>query len=269
MKCPKCEYLGFEAADRCRNCGYQFALLAHRSPVDMTGSRERPPAPAAPASRASAGTLPLFGQSPDADDEPLIRVPRAPRPPLAVRRTPQTPRARTRVSRAATAPVLAFPDESGRAESARPGARAVPAPAVVPASGIRRGAAAALDHLLLALIGLVVVYLTLRMMGLTMGDWRLVPPGPMIAFFVLIEGAYFAVFTACGGQTPGKMALGLQVVSDDGRPFDATRVAQRTLLGAVSMLSVGVTYVPALLGPDGRALHDRVARTRVVVVPVA
>ena len=26
MKCPKCEYLGFDTGDRCRNCGYNFSL---------------------------------------------------------------------------------------------------------------------------------------------------------------------------------------------------------------------------------------------------
>ena len=30
MKCPKCSYLGFETGDRCRNCGYDFSLLAGR-----------------------------------------------------------------------------------------------------------------------------------------------------------------------------------------------------------------------------------------------
>ena len=28
MKCPKCGYLGFEDADRCRNCEYEFSLSA-------------------------------------------------------------------------------------------------------------------------------------------------------------------------------------------------------------------------------------------------
>ena len=28
MKCPKCAYLGFETGDRCKNCGYDFALLS-------------------------------------------------------------------------------------------------------------------------------------------------------------------------------------------------------------------------------------------------
>lgn len=26
MKCPKCAFLGYAHADRCRNCGYEFAL---------------------------------------------------------------------------------------------------------------------------------------------------------------------------------------------------------------------------------------------------
>src|SRR5262245_61429344 len=33
MKCPKCDYLGFETGDRCRNCGYDFSLLAAREPL--------------------------------------------------------------------------------------------------------------------------------------------------------------------------------------------------------------------------------------------
>ena len=28
MKCPKCDYLGFETGDRCKNCGYDFSLLS-------------------------------------------------------------------------------------------------------------------------------------------------------------------------------------------------------------------------------------------------
>ena len=28
MKCPKCDYIGFEPTDRCRNCGFDFSLSA-------------------------------------------------------------------------------------------------------------------------------------------------------------------------------------------------------------------------------------------------
>ena len=33
MKCPKCDYLGFETGDRCRNCGYDFSLLSVVDPA--------------------------------------------------------------------------------------------------------------------------------------------------------------------------------------------------------------------------------------------
>jgi len=38
MKCPKCDYLGFETGDRCKNCGYDFSLLAapEPAPVDLS-----------------------------------------------------------------------------------------------------------------------------------------------------------------------------------------------------------------------------------------
>ena len=36
MKCPKCSYIGFEESDRCRNCGYEFALSDETpAPADL------------------------------------------------------------------------------------------------------------------------------------------------------------------------------------------------------------------------------------------
>ena len=36
MKCPKCDYLGFDTGDRCKNCGYDFSLVAdHAEPDDL------------------------------------------------------------------------------------------------------------------------------------------------------------------------------------------------------------------------------------------
>ena len=35
MKCPKCNYLGFETGDRCRNCGYDFSLISHGDPQPL------------------------------------------------------------------------------------------------------------------------------------------------------------------------------------------------------------------------------------------
>jgi uncharacterized RDD family membrane protein YckC len=125
MKCPKCHYIGFETTDRCRNCGYEFALTAEETqPPDLpiaSGDEGGPladfairsdPTPAsthAPGRRspdpdrlfgvpdidvpappsATTPDLPLFGAAP----EPPARGPVAP----VRHRTPQSgvPRAET------------------------------------------------------------------------------------------------------------------------------------------------------------------------------
>ena len=333
MKCPKCNYLGFETGDRCRNCGYDFSLMAdealERLEIDLdlrdaeTEARvpddwlrqvdplleaaptalssadptpaappvvaQPPPAPVAavtatpPRPLADAG-LPLFTSAFDTGgDEPLIKVPATPRPPLAVRRTPDTPRLRSTVTpprRPEPEPVLQFDAPVDDAPSpvvrppvsrvwAEPGRRvctAVDAPMSAPGA---RLTAAALDHLMLTGIDLAVIYFTLRMAALPMHEWSALPIVPLTAFLLLIKLSYFWAFTAVGGQTIGKMAAHIRVVSADDAPIDAALAVRRTLAGVVSAALFGLGFLPALLGSDRRALHDRVARTRVVALPSA
>ena len=238
----------------------------------------RPLSPPAPTSAApmgqfvSAGSaesaLPLFTPSDEDDDEPLIKMPATPRPPLAVRRTPDTPRLRAvarPASRPALAPVLQFSEEpieqahvekieqahvenKVERDSSRPGARLI---------------AMAIDHAILLGIDLGVVYFTVRMAGLSMSEWRVLPLAPLLTFLALLKVAYFYAFTAVGGQTIGKMAVGTCVIADDGAAVDAARAMRRTCAGVVSFLLLGLGFVPALFG-QRRALHDRLAGTRVV-----
>jgi uncharacterized RDD family membrane protein YckC len=60
------------------------------------------------------------------------------------------------------------------------------------------------------------------------------------------------------------MAAHIRVIAEDGRGLDPARVIRRTLAGAVSVITLGLAFLPALITPDRRALHDRVAGTRVV-----
>ena len=356
MKCPKCDYLGFETGDTCKNCGYDFSLLAEIEPervdiepieldldldlqtadldlaaaagwpdtADTAGTTfadlaepesvlrlddelpepqieealylEDAPQPESPRFEsprvvtAAAPALPLFTRSfSDDDDEPLIKLPAAPRPPLAVRRTPETPRLRVvpkPVRSAEPAPVLAFeepeidspPDTEPEidirpsAEPARPVSQFWADPVKdgppLSAPGVRLGAAA-LDHLLLAGVDAVVIYFTTRIAGLAMADWAALPPAPMVTFLLMLKLSYFAAFTAVGGQTIGKMAFGLRVVGADRLPVDGALAVKRTLAGAVSGLFLGLGFVPAFFDGERRTLHDRVARTRVVSSPSA
>jgi uncharacterized RDD family membrane protein YckC len=317
MKCPKCSYLGFETGDRCKNCGYDFSLLAappeppdpdlnlqapdetteiDRSWTDRLQSHvgevaeahEMPePALAAPSSTftiepptpvRAESAFPLFEPRQEEDDEPLIKLPAAPRPPLAVRRGPEPPRFRS----------LGRPDDPPLALEFAEDTLVAPPPLRAPSPSLgsidvspahadmlsdvsslpRRVAAGLTDHAILFAIDLIVLYSTLRMAGLTMSDWQLLPVWPMLAFLALLKLSYFGAFTAACGQTIGKMAAHIRVVSDD-VPLDPARAIQRTVVSAVSLLSLGAGFIPALLDPDHRALHDRVARTRVVELPAS
>lgn len=313
MKCPKCSYLGFETGDRCKNCGYHFSLVADppeggETELDLAlhPSGETSPASsqwahevdgalaqAAPAAAIvdpvllrrepkihADSKLPLFALAfDDGSDEPLIKLPAAPRPPLAVRRTPETPRRRTvpKPSRPIeSAPALELWDEAAAApigESAsdvraRTAARLASQSTHAEASGAgARLAAATVDHLLLSAIDLAVVYFTLRMAGLPTTQWAALPPVPLLAFLLLVKLSYFSAFTAVGGQTIGKMITRIRVVTTEDASVDAALAVKRTLVGAVSAALLGLGYLPVFVGSERRALHDRVARTRVIALP--
>ena len=262
MKCPKCSYLSFEAGERCRNCGYDFSLSA--------------PPPDDP-----AGDLPLFE-----DDTPLVSVPAAPRAPLSVRRATPDP-AKLRSRHAPPAPSKPSPEldlefeAEPEEEPEPPPPPAVPVEAGTPAvrtdpreaaPGGRRFLAALIDLLLIGSIDAAVVYFTLRLAGLdmTLGGFFLLPIVPLGAFLLLLNGGYFVMFTAATGQTIGKMAAGIRVVGT--APADVIhdrvtfgRAVLRTAGYFASLLPAGLGFLPAFVGPrDHRALHDRLAETRVV-----
>jgi uncharacterized RDD family membrane protein YckC len=267
--------------------GADLVAEAHEMP-DVAVAAPEPPMTLAPhivdspASSPPAETaFPLFAPRDDEDDEPLIKFPAAPRPPLSVRRTPEQPRLRppARAGRTDDPPLsLDFPDD--RLASAPLELHDL-APLVAPpvprvqvnvdgevSSLSRRVAAGLTDHAILIGVDAVVLYSTLRMAGLTMGDWQLLPPVPMLAFLLLLKLSYFGAFTAACGQTIGKMAAHIRVVADDAA-LDPARAIRRTLMAAVSLITFGAGFIPALLDPDHRALHDRVTRTRVVELPSA
>ncbi len=347
MKCPKCQYLGFETGDRCKNCGYDFSLVEFRHTAessapsaterDLLDTRLRdawtvptpddwdrfdflrksgPPPASNPVPEAKLHdnaevapsvepALPLFALT--ADDQPLVRMPAAPRRPLAVRRATENPRLR-QTPRDVPMPepealpdpdvALTFPEEPTPATSTaaallriervpagrdgrgnRDGAYGQDAAELASratspvlsqrsSSAQRRCIAAVIDYALLLGIDTAILYFTVRMSGLEMADWRLLPAVPLALFLGVIALAYVGVFTAIGGQTIGKMAARIAVVSDDEEsdmtlPVGALDAFKRTAAVMVSWLTVGLGFLPALVG-DHRALHDRLSGTRVV-----
>jgi uncharacterized RDD family membrane protein YckC len=298
MKCTKCGYIGFEEVGRCKNCGYDFALsqavdgadlelplqsdradsvsedLFLATPRDAAGRSkrgattprsvdldrmigERPPTPP---------DLPLFREVPSEVDDVPFSPSHPSRPPLAVRRATPPP-ARPRVS----APVQPEPRsldlEADVSLETEPGNQT--APVLEPAEPAKAGAralAALIDGGLLAVLNATVLYFTLRLCRLGLSEIALLPPAPLAGFLALLNGGYFVVFTAAGGQTIGKMAVGTKVVGEGDRAVAFGQATVRTLAYLVSALPAGLGFVLAFVGHGRRGLHDRLAGTRVIRV---
>jgi uncharacterized RDD family membrane protein YckC len=90
----------------------------------------------------------------------------------------------------------------------------------------------------------------------------------LTAFFVeWLLPAWFEA--AWNGQTPGKRALGIAVLNDDGTPVRWPAALTRNLLRAVDFLPLfyGVGLLAMLINRDFKRLGDLAAATVVVYVP--
>ncbi len=264
------------------------------APVDFDFSTdETPPAGAAPRSRNSdfdlppptpaARDLPLFQASPGPSASltpaaaPAVRpqpvppslpsaapvAPPAPPPVASRRQNPPSPR--VRAVPAAFDFKEAEPGVEREASRERgPSARARTASAIQPAGSLARAIAGLLDAIILLGLDAAVVYFTLRLCRLSFGDILVLPLAPLIAFFVVLDGGYLVAFTAFGGQTIGKMAASLKVISEEGGQVLPGQAVVRAVGYLASCLPAGLGFVPGLFGPNRRALHDRLANTRVV-----
>ena len=230
-----------------------------------------------PLSRAEgpAQAMRLFNPAPPDDDRPLITKASPPRTPIAVRRaTPHLPRQRAEHPRPPSFDLGSDLDHA----SATAAAVEPPATTIVPgwaanrasrADEIEAGVASRLmavviDLTILAVIDAAVVYFTMQICGVSLADLSVLPKGPLLAFLLVQNGGYLVAFTA-GGQTLGKMAAGIRVVSSDAdSSLDLGRAFLRELMWLLLAVPAGLGFCTALFGRDHRGLHDRFAGTRVV-----
>jgi uncharacterized RDD family membrane protein YckC len=82
----------------------------------------------------------------------------------------------------------------------------------------------------------------------------------------LIEWLYPVIFEVLQGATPGKRAMGLAVVHDDGTPVGLPASMIRNLLRVIDFLPIfyGVGLISTLVDPDFRRLGDLAAGTLVI-----
>lgn len=219
-------------------------------------------------------TAPLTASLADASgDDPSIDLPPELSPPVPARREPSEPRPRTRSTESPRfgpldRDLLEGLQRIEHAEQRQAAAAARRERVDDRVAASRRLGAAAVDALFLGALAAGIVSVTLRWTDLEWNQLQVLPMTPMLIFVLLVVTGYLFIFTAATGQTAGKMLTGIRVV-DAGAPGDGEhRVSVRQALyrGALtvpSVLLLGAGFLPAL-GGDGRAIHDRLAQTRVV-----
>ena len=77
---------------------------------------------------------------------------------------------------------------------------------------------------------------------------------------------YQTAFLYWRGQTLGKMALGIKVVTPEGGGLSLGKCIGRPLAEILSGCILLVGYLMVIWDPEKRALHDRLAGTRVIKV---
>lgn len=83
--------------------------------------------------------------------------------------------------------------------------------------------------------------------------------------FLLVVYFYYAVLEQTAlCATIGKKACGIMVVDENGQRLSASASFLRSLCRLLSDMTLGVGHLIALFNPEGRTLHDRMAKTYVV-----
>ena len=133
----------------------------------------------------------------------------------------------------------------------------------------RRLAAMFYDSLLLLALLMIVTALFLLTTGGEAIDPRTQPVLEFIyrlVLLLLIVG-FFGVSWTRSGQTLGMATWRLRVEREDGRRLTWGDTLRRLGWALVSLLPAGLGFAWVLVDPERRAWHDRLSRTRIVVVP--
>lgn len=133
-----------------------------------------------------------------------------------------------------------------------------------PGGLLRRTAAIFYDSLLLAA---TLFLATLFLLPFVPGG--VVEPGniPYMLYLLLVAWLYFAWPWTRGGQTLGMRAWGLRLRRRDGRDVSFADATRRFAYACLSWLPCGAGYLWAILDPERLALHDRLSRTVLEILP--
>lgn len=81
---------------------------------------------------------------------------------------------------------------------------------------------------------------------------------------MILMGGYFVVLEGGPGQTLGKKALGLRVVTPEGDRIGYLKALARYIGKIISGVILGIGFIMAAFDSEKRTLHDRMVNSRVV-----
>ncbi|MGA2555080.1 MAG: RDD family protein [Verrucomicrobiota bacterium] len=89
--------------------------------------------------------------------------------------------------------------------------------------------------------------------------------GQLLPCLLVLFVLYDVLLNGTFGATLGKMAVGAKITCVDGSPLSYGRALLRSLAARFTEMAFCVGYLPILVRPDKRGLHDLLAGTRVVL----
>ena len=89
----------------------------------------------------------------------------------------------------------------------------------------------------------------------------------LFALMCASAAAFYVGFWTHGGQTLGMLAWRIRAQSRDGSPMSVRQALLRFLCAWPSFFLFGLGFLWLYFDPEGDAAHDRLSRTRVVLLP--
>ena len=133
-----------------------------------------------------------------------------------------------------------------------------------PAGLFRRLAAAVYDALLVTALCMLTTLCAIAFRG-----GQPISPGNLIYQLSLVAttAVFFVGFWVHGGQTLGMRAWRLRVEQQSGKALNWKIGLVRFAAGILSIIPAGLGLLWLIVDPQRLTWHDRIAKTRVVVVP--
>ncbi len=125
-----------------------------------------------------------------------------------------------------------------------------------------RCAALFIDYMLLLLMPVAVLIFS-KFFGESAGAAGI---SSTVWYFVLILWLInFLAIPLFSGQTLGKMLAGITILKTDGSPVRLSNLVRRNILGyLLTILTLGLGFLIAVISKSGRSLHDYIGGTIVV-----